>query len=220
MERGPLVVTVSVGLAVGLAFVPTAALAQRPHGGPGGGGNHIAIGGLPSRAPHHGVRHHHYGFHHRHHHRFHHHHGFRPFFPWGVVTVYTPPVYYGAPASYPPPVYYAPGYAPPVVYSPPTGGALAVPSVIQYAHGRYELRGDGVTTPYTWVWVPNPPPPPPPAAPPVTPPAGLPGSDSLSPARHIQLYRWTDEQGVVHWTDRADAVPPQYRTHTQRPPPS
>ncbi|MFQ5792614.1 MAG: hypothetical protein ACE5JI_19250 [Acidobacteriota bacterium] len=36
------------------------------------------------------------------------------------------------------------------------------PSVIYYPHGRYELRGDGVTTAYQWVWIPNPPPPPPP----------------------------------------------------------
>src|SRR5262245_59025954 len=46
--------------------------------------------------------------------------------------------------------------------------------------GRYELRGDGVTTPYVWAWIPNPPPPPPPAAPPpAEPPASI---DPLSPA--------------------------------------
>ena len=58
-----------------------------------------------------------------------------------------------------------------VYASPPaitTSPAVAPPSgtVVQYAHGRYELRGDGVAVPYTWVWVPNlPPPPPPPPAP-------------------------------------------------------
>jgi hypothetical protein len=31
------------------------------------------------------------------------------------------------------------------------------------------------------------------------------------PKRHTQLYRWTDEQGGVHWTDRWDAIPPAYR---------
>ncbi len=110
----------------------------------------------------------------------------------------------------PPPVVYS---ALPVFYNPPpTTGTVAVapapppmPTVIQYPTGRYELRGDGVTTPYVWVWIPNPPsaPPPPPTPPP--------------PARDSQLYRWTDEQGAVHWTDRWDAVPEQYRPRTTRP---
>ncbi len=64
------------------------------------------------------------------------------------VVVYTTPVFYGAPE-----VIYA---GPMVTVVQPT------PTVIQYPHGRYELRGDGVTTPYQWVWIPNPPPPPPP----------------------------------------------------------
>jgi hypothetical protein len=58
------------------------------------------------------------------------------------------------------------------VYGPPPAGttapAAAPPSgtVVQYSHGRYELRGDGVAVPYAWVWIPNlPPPPPPPPAP-------------------------------------------------------
>jgi hypothetical protein len=34
-----------------------------------------------------------------------------------------------------------------------------------YPHGRYVLRGDGITVAYRWVWVPNPPPSPPPAPP-------------------------------------------------------
>jgi hypothetical protein len=32
------------------------------------------------------------------------------------------------------------------------------------------LQGDGVVTPYKWVWIPNPPIPPPPAGPPPAPP--------------------------------------------------
>ena len=41
-------------------------------------------------------------------------------------------------------------------------------ATVQYPHGRYELRGDGVNTAYQWVWIPNaPPPPPPPAAAPL-----------------------------------------------------
>jgi hypothetical protein len=78
------------------------------------------------------------------------------------VYAYPAPVYYSAPAYYVErPVYYtAPVYAAPAA-SPP-----AYPRVVQYPHGRYELRGDGVYTADQWVWIPNPPPPPPPPAPP------------------------------------------------------
>jgi hypothetical protein len=27
----------------------------------------------------------------------------------------------------------------------------------------------------------------------------------------MPLYRWLDDDGVVHWTDRLDAVPERYR---------
>jgi len=98
---------------------------------------------------------------------------------------------------------------PPAGYPPPEGGAVSVPpaapSVIEYATGRYELRGDGMTAPYTWVWIPNPPP-----GPPGAPPMG--GQASGEPSsRHGQIYRWTDDQGVMHMTDRWGAVPEQYR---------
>ena len=103
-----------------------------------------------------------------------------------AVVVAPPPVYSAPPAAYyaPPPVYYAPPAAysapppaysaPPPAYSaPPVYGrqayaapAPAQPTVIQYPHGRYELRGDGIATAYQWVWIPNPPvAPPPPGAP-------------------------------------------------------
>jgi hypothetical protein len=99
--------------------------------------------------------------------------------PW---VAYAPPAYSYAPPAYyyyslypyAPPVYYAP---PPVLSSPavyhaqagaapayrPTD-APAAPSpvsvaavprrVVQYPHGRYELRGDGVREPYVWGWIP------------------------------------------------------------------
>jgi hypothetical protein len=58
------------------------------------------------------------------------------------------------------PVYAAPA---PVVVVQRTP---AYPTVIQYPNGRYELHGDGIYTPYQWVWIPNvaplPPAPPPP----------------------------------------------------------
>lgn len=65
------------------------------------------------------------------------------------------------------PVYSAP---PPAIYTaPPAAHAPAPPPAIRrevvYAHGRHVLLGDGVTTAYQWVWVPNPP-----AGPPPTPP--------------------------------------------------
>src|SRR5712691_5540091 len=62
---------------------------------------------------------------------------------------------------YPRPVYAYPAYYP-YPYSSP-----AYSRVVQYPHGRYQLYGDGIQTPYQWVWIPNPPPPP--AAPPPPP---------------------------------------------------
>src|SRR5262249_25267021 len=54
-------------------------------------------------------------------------------------VVYTAPVVYRAPAAQSPAVHHAP--------------ASAQVRVVQSPHGRYELRGDGVTTAYQWVWV-------------------------------------------------------------------
>jgi hypothetical protein len=55
-------------------------------------------------------------------------------------------------------------YEAPVVYQAPPP---AYPTVVQYPHGRYELRLQGQQ--YVWVWIPAvplvpPPPPPPPAS--------------------------------------------------------
>src|SRR5215510_739159 len=119
---------------------------------------------------------------------------------------------YSGPAPYvvsaPPPVY-AP---PPVPFSTSVGpSAPPPPSTIDYPGGRYELRGDGLSRPYIWVWIPDPP-----AAPPAS--AGLPpgpGPDDRPIARGSRLYRWVDDQGVVHLTDNAEAVPEQYRTQAK-----
>jgi hypothetical protein len=85
--------------------------------------------------------------------------------------VYAAPAYY-YPAYYP---YAYPYYYDRVVYvqsppaveyqSPPQYQAQAQPqqqhpTVVEYPHGRYELRGDGIRTAYQWVWIPKPPPPP------------------------------------------------------------
>jgi hypothetical protein len=172
----------------------------------------------------------------------------RPFFPFAVApaVVYAAPYYYPPYYDYPPPAYYDPPqtyYAPPAptyyapapatYYSPPPpSGTVSVapaPSdnVIQYSHGRYELRGDGVSTPYRWVWIPNPPPPPPaaPSAPPSDPSSVIqsPGDSAFGgpvAPRQSQLYRWTDTTGVVHWTDRIDMVPEKYRAGARHYPPS
>ena len=122
----------------------------------------------------------------------------------------TPPAAY-PPAAYPPVAYTEPVNTP--VPAPPAPPPAPTPNAVQYDTGRYELRGDGMTTPYTWVWIPNPPPPPP---------AGPPGPRFADdpPGRPSQLYRWTDEQGVVHLTDRLDSVPRPYRVQAKQTPPS
>lgn len=85
---------------------------------------------------------------------------------WATTTVYGGP-YYGG--------YYYGGYYPPVVYAPPPAAyypppayyaqpaaqvAYAAPAPpvrneVVYPHGRYVLRGDGVTSSYQWVWIAN-----------------------------------------------------------------
>ena len=153
----------------------------------------------------------------------------RPSFPFAVVAG-APAVVYAAPPY--DPAYYPPAYYDaPVSYTPPSGTVSLAPdpmqNVVQFPTGRYELRGDGISTPYTWAWIPNPPTSPPPAAPtappaaPTTSPAGEPGSTSRqSPARVGHLYRWIDEHGAAHWTDRLDAVPEQYRPRANQTTPS
>jgi hypothetical protein len=86
-------------------------------------------------------------------------------------------------AAQPTYVYPTPVYAPAQpVYSysaPPAPATPAVQREVIYPHGRHVLYGDGVTTAYRWVWVPNPPPPPPPALTP--PPAAAPPPPAATP---------------------------------------
>ena len=149
----------------------------------------------------------------------------RPFFPLAAVAAapavvsaalpvnyapayYEPPSSYGAPISYGPPVSYAPPLSPTVSVAP-----APTPSVVQFPTGRYELRGDGVSMPYTWVWIPNPPT--------AAPPAAQESTSARPPTpRRSQLYRWTDAEGTMHWTDRLDAVPEQYRSRAKQTTPS
>lgn len=84
--------------------------------------------------------------------------------------VYAPPVVFPSPAFVSRPV--APGvvFARPAIVSSPVAtpasnprawtapAASAVSREVVYAHGRYVLFGDGVSQPFQWIWVPNPPP--------------------------------------------------------------
>jgi hypothetical protein len=148
------------------------------------------------------------------HHPFHHY-GFKgqPFMPYWGMRVYAPPVRYASYASYDA----APVYAPAPVYRPPVSmelGLPPMPSVIPYPNGRYVLMGDGLTSSYRWVWIPDPP-----AAPPAAPetsPAPITPEPAGPPAAHGgPLYRWVDDQDVVHFTQGWDAVPERYRAQVK-----
>jgi hypothetical protein len=113
----------------------------------------------------------------------------------------------------------------PDVSPPPSPSASLppLPSVIEYETGWYQLRGDGVSTPYVWVWVPKPPPAPsaapPPPAPPAEPPAAPPSKAPAlrqSMTTDSPIYRWVDEQGGVHLTDMKESIPERYRARAQR----
>ena len=122
-------------------------------------------------------------------------HGGRPVAAFGVPVYVGPPAYYDPSVEAPPPVAYA---APPI---PPAPAAPPPPSeVVEHSDGRYILRGDGISVPYRWVWVPNPPPAPPTAA--------------AKP--DVRLYAWTDEHGVLNVTDRLDKVPQRHREQAKR----
>jgi hypothetical protein len=147
------------------------------------------------------------------------------------------PYYNGGPGSYGPPVGYSPAMAPasaappvysininnpapaavqPAVYEPAAipAAPAAAPSpqgVVEYEGGRYELRGDGMTVAYRWVWIPSPP-----SGPPGSTAMGAPTSGDLAPARRGTIYRWVDDQGVLHVTDRWQTVPQRYRDQAKK----
>jgi len=117
------------------------------------------------------------------------------------------PVAYDLPAASraydPPPLLYTPSAVRAVPPVPPP----SMPEVVEFSTGRYQLREDSGGTAYSWVWIPNPP---------TAPPAD---AQSIPPAQppHAPLYRWTDDQGVVHLTNLWDEVPPQYRQQVKPP---
>ena len=215
MRRAAVTALAIVVAAVALA--PVAAEAQRRGAGgrpPGGAG----FSGASPRGFHHGApgaR----GFAHR---RF------------GGVVVLAPPLFwygsdwYGFDSGYPGPPAYAPTYGPSVIYAPSPGGspsgappaptAPPPPSVVELPTGRWELRGDGISVPYRWVWIPSPP-----TTPPAPPDGGTPTpapSSRPEPPGNTRVYRWTDAAGTLHLTDRLDQVPERYRAPARAAKPS
>jgi len=189
-----------------LGLMPPAADAQQRHAGVHGRGQHQFHGRQH-------FSHHHFG------HRpfgsrvvF-----FPPFVPFGydsATVVYSaPPVYYAPPTAYPMPS----AYGPPPAYAAPPPPSYAPPQPLQqdveplqrdvvFPTGRYVLRGDGINTPYTWVWIPNPP---------TAPPGGAPSGSRSRDAERV-IYAWTDANGVTTWTDRLSQVPPEHRGAARR----
>ena len=98
----------------------------------------------------------------------------------------------------------------PVVAAAPPENYL--PRVVEHPTGRYELRGDGTSTPHVWVWVPHPPP----APPEVVPSSEAPGEPVRAIGR-THTYRWTDEAGTMFVTNRLERVPEPYRPRTREP---
>ena len=206
MAKVTLVALAAVMLMAGPAF----ATGKPGHGGHGHGrhghGGQRLHSSLPTRV----FPHHHQRFHG---HKFHGH-------GKGFGVVVAPPVVGYGGFGYVPPTYAVPEYVtPPPAYAPPSVSYAPPPSyappqrtVVEFSSGRYVLQGDGLTAPYRWVWVPNPPPAPPveePSAPPPPPPAP---TSTPEPTRSLDFYRWTDSEGVTHFSDRLERVPEAYRS--------
>jgi hypothetical protein len=190
-------------LAAGVALAPPAASAWRSPGG-GAGGHHGNGGGRPSGS--HSFTHPHQGGS-RHFAR-----SFaRPFFPAVAGPIYYyPPYYPQSVLSYDQPAYDSPVVSAPAPYYGTTAG--------------YGPSQGGMIS-----FAPSPPPPPPsavpyptmsppawgpmPAYPPPPPPSSMDGAAPGEPAprRVSRVYRWTDADGVTHYTDRLDSVPPKFR---------
>jgi Domain of unknown function (DUF4124) len=221
MKRSSIPIAVMLVLGAAALVLPVNAWAQA-RGGRGSGGRAMVgrSGGFVGRP---GFNHpgfNHPGFNHGfNHHRFN---SNTILFVGPSPFWYSDPYYSAPPVVYsPPPVYIAPQF----VYQTPPPAAAYYPSVppapsappgqrtVEFPTGHYELRGDGAATPYTWVWIPNPPsaPPGPPPAPTAPPAPGGPTSRQAPPAPAPTIYRWTDDNGVTTITDDVNKVPDRYR---------
>jgi hypothetical protein len=117
--------------------------------------------------------------------------------------------YYDDPGPVAGPVAFAPVASPPIA------------SLVEYPQGWYQLRGDGVSAPYAWVWIPRPPPPPaavPEApAPPPSPPAAEKSEPLGSGPRIGDTFHYTDDEGVTTWTNRPEKIPGRFRGRAALP---
>jgi hypothetical protein len=107
----------------------------------------------------------------------------------------------------------------PAATAPPAvsvASALPTPTLVDLPGGWYQLRGDGVTMPYSWVWIPKPPPAP---ADPATSSYGSDGPPrSAEPSARDgrgSAYHWTDDRGVTTFTNRLDRIPKRFRDQAQ-----
>ena len=108
-------------------------------------------------------------------------------------------------------IIYASPPVPAPTFAPALGGAafggpsmMPTPTLIEHGDGWYQLRGDGVTMPYSWVYIPKPP-----TAPP-TEVASAPDPPAR-PADRGPAYHFTDDRGVTTFTNRLDRVPKRFR---------
>ena len=108
-------------------------------------------------------------------------------------------------------ILYAPLYAPSGVpgAGPSFAASAPLPTLVEHPSGWYQLRGDGVTSPYGWVWIPKSPAPPPPSVEPAAP-APARSADSRTRDERGAAYHWTDG-AVTTWTNRLERVPRQFR---------
>jgi hypothetical protein len=128
----------------------------------------------------------------------------------GAYGPYDGATYDPTPSAFTIPATYAAPQPQPVAVAPPAPPP-PMPDVVEYSSGRYQLREDGTGRAYTWVWIPNPPPGPPAES--------GPAGASAPPARPSpsRLFRWKDDEGVLHVTNLWEDVPPQYRHQAKHP---
>lgn len=132
------------------------------------------------------------------------HHAF-PGFP-GTTALYTPTTLYAPPNDMPTTL------GETMAGTAAAGAGCGDTTDGEHPTGHYELRGDGVATPYVWVRIRNPPPAQL-AAPPASP--DEPREGAAASATRSRIYRWTDDAGTTFWTDRPESVPELYRSQAQ-----
>ena len=128
----------------------------------------------------------------------------------GAYGAYDGGTYDPPPTAFTIPATYAAPQPQPVAAAPPAPPP-PMPEVVEYSTGRYQLRDDGTGRAYTWVWIPNPP-----SAPPAESGTADAGAPPARPSSS-RLFRWKDDEGVLHVTNLWEDVPPQYRQQAKHP---